>query len=313
MWFKQVKIMQLSERFRYQPQDLAQKLEALAFTPCLPSLPASQGWVAPVNEENAPFVQTINGYMMLCFQIEEKILPASYVQQELLKKVKEIEAQEGRRLRQKEKYALKDELVVTLLPRAFSKLVRIYAYVDPANQWLIFGTNNEKRIEQFRSYFVRSLNEDLQSLPIKSLAGTLTQWLKTQNYSSNFALEKACLLQDPNQQNRIIRCQHQDLLAPSVQAFIKDGCQVKQVALSWQDRIHFVLAEDFSLSGLKYQEELLSEAKDLEAESLQQKFIADFLIMSGSLAALLKDLQGALQIPVEEFQSKKFEPLAKAG
>jgi len=299
MWFKQVTLLQWATSVRYKTEDLLAKLEPLSFSPCLPSLPASQGWVSPVNEENAPLVQNINGYTMLCLQIEEKILPMSYVNQELLKKLKEIETQQGRKLRQKEKFAMKEELVASLLPRAFSKLTRVYGYLDPENNWLVLGTNNEKRIGQFRTLFTRSLNEEVHPLNIKKLGPTLTLWLKNQNYSMNFALEKACLLQDPNQQNRVIRCQHQDLLAPSLQGFIKDGCEVKQLALSWQDRIQFVLTEDFSLSGLKYPEELLSEAKDLEAETLQQKFIADFLIMSATLTSLLKDLHLALHIQAE--------------
>ncbi len=316
MWFKQVTLFQLPDSFRRKTQELAQKLEPLAFSPCLPSLPSSQGWVSPVHEENAPLVQTINGYTMLCLQIEEKILPMSYVNQELLKKLKEIETQQGRKVRQKEKFAMKDELVATLLPRAFTKLTRVYGYLDPENNGLVLGTNNQKRLDQFRTYFTRSLNEETHPLNIKKLGPTLTLWLKTQNYSSNFALEKACLLQDPNQENRLIRCQHQDLLAPSLQGFIKDGCQVKQLALSWQDRIQFVLADDFSLSGLKYQEELISEAKDLEAETLQQKFIADFLIMSGTLSALLKDLRAALRLEQEETGVEgqgKIVPMAKVG
>lgn len=316
MWFKQVSILQLANSFPRQTQELTRKLEALAFAPCLPSLPSSQGWVSPVNEDDAPLAQTINGYTMLCLQIEEKILPMSYVNQELLKKLKEIEKQQGRKVRQKEKFALKDELVATLLPRAFTRLTRVHGYLDPENNWLILGTNNEKRIDQFRTLFARSLGEEAHPLNLKKLGPTLTLWLKNQNFSSSFSLEKACLLQDPNQQNRLIRCQHQDLLAPSLQAFIKDGCQVKQLALSWQDRVRFVLSENFSLSGLKYQEELVSEAKDLEAETLQQKFIADFLIMSGTLNALLKDLRLALRVEANEVEEKragKVLPLVKAG
>ena len=77
-----------------------------------------------------------------------------------------------------------------------------------------------------------------------------------------------------------------------------------------------MLSEDFSLSALKYQEELVSEAKDLEAETAQQKFIADFLIMSGTLSALLKDLCNALHLDAQESgdeRAGKILPMAKAG
>jgi recombination associated protein RdgC len=118
----------------------------------------------------------------------------------------------------------------------------------------------------------------------------MTNWVKTQKYPQEFSVEKACLLQDPNQQNRIIRCQQQDLFAPSIQSIIKDGCEVKQLALSWQDRVGFMIEENLLLRGIQYQEEVLTAVKEIESETEQQQFDANFFIMSQTLTALLQDL-----------------------
>lgn len=88
MWFKQVQLFQLLESApTYKAEDLQQKLEPLRFTSCLPSLFFSAGWVAPFAEEEALLVQAVPGYLLICLQIEEKILPAAVVRQALDEKI----------------------------------------------------------------------------------------------------------------------------------------------------------------------------------------------------------------------------------
>ena len=250
----------------------------------------SAGWVSPIDEEGMPLVEEINGYIMICLQVEEKILPATVVRQELSKRVKEIEKSENRKMRPREKYSLKDEITAALLPRAFSKFTRIYAYIDTKNNWLILGTNNEKKTEKFISMFKKSMEEEIYPFEIKKLSSTLTHWLKHQNYPSSFSIEKSCMLQDPNKENKIIRCQEHDLFASSTQSLIKEGYEAKQLAILWQDRVNIILSDDFSLSGIKFHDDIKSQTEEMEAETENQKFHADFLIMSETLSVLFKDL-----------------------
>jgi recombination associated protein RdgC len=305
MWFKQLQLFKLPKQ-TFSVETITEKLEQLAFTPCLPSFPYSTGWVSPVDEDDAPLVRAVNGYIMVCIQIEEKILPNIVISQELKEKIKQIESGQDRKVRQKEKLSLKDEITFTLLPRAFTKLSRLYAFIDTKNNWLVLGSTSASKNEQFLTLFKRSICEEVQTLDIIKPTAIFTHWLKTQDYPSLFAIENACVLQDPNQQKRVIRCQHQDLFAQSIQALIKDGCEAKQIALSWHDRVKFVLAEDFSLRSIQYEEDILSQAKDI-GETKQQRFDADFLIMTETLTSLLKDL-----LPLFAKEEKKTEAVAIA-
>jgi recombination associated protein RdgC len=290
MWFKQAQLFQLTSSMRYTSTTLIEKLEKLIFQDCLPSMPYSAGWISPVDEEDAPLIQTMNGYVMVCLQIEEKILPPSVVRHEIAKKIKNIEEPENRKVGHKERYALKDEITATLLPRAFSKLTKVYAYIDTKNKWLVLGTANPKKTEQFISSFKKTFGDNIDSFQIKKLSAIMTSWLKHQNYSSSFSIEKSCVLQDANHQGRVIRCKDQDLFASSIQAFIKDGCEIKQLALNWQDRIDFVLIDDLSIQSIGFQDEIIEQVKQMEAGTKQQQFNADFLMMTETLGGLLKDL-----------------------
>lgn len=288
MWFKQVQLYKLP-KINLTIEEMTAKLEQLAFTPCPPSFPYSTGWISPVDEDDAPLIRAVNGNIMVCIQIEEKILPNVVITQELKDKIKEIESGQDRKVRQKEKLSLKDEITFTLLPRAFSRLTRLYAYIDTKNNWLVIGSTSAAKNEQFLTLFKRSICEEIQNIEVIKPTAIFTHWLKTQDYPNTFAIENACVLQDPNQQKRVIRCSHQDLFAQSIQSLIKEGCEAKQIALSWHDRVKFVLAEDFTLRSIQYDEDILTQSKDV-GETKQQRFDADFIIMTETLGSLIKDL-----------------------
>lgn len=290
MWFKQAQLFQLSDSIQYTSDYFTKKMEKLLFQECLPSLPQATGWVPPIDDQDAPLVQSINGYMMICMQIEEKILPSIVIRQELDKKVKQIEKLENKKVSAKEKYALKDDITSMLLLRAFSKLTKIYAYIDTRNHWMVLSIANAKKTEQFLSIFKKTFGDNVHPLEIKKLSTMMTDWLKLKNHSPSFSIEKSCVLQDTNHESRVIRCKEQDLFANSIQSLIKDGCEIKQLALNWQDRIDFVLLDNFSLQSIRFKDEIIAQVKELEAGTKQQQFNADFLIMTESLNGLMKDL-----------------------
>lgn len=289
MWFKQIQVFHLTVPFNSAADTLAEKLELFAFKACLPSFQSALGWVPPIDEEGAPLARGINGCIMFCLQMEEKILPASVVNRYLKDKIKNIEMHEERKLRTKEKFSLKDEIIQTLLPRAFSKYTLIHAYLDTHNGWLIINTGSASRTEQFLAFFKKTFGEVIKKFDLIKTSTILTHWLKHQDHPSNFSVEKTCLLQDPNQQQRVIRCQQQDLFANSIISLIKDGCEVMQIALCWQDRISFVMNENFILRNVHMTDQDTIELND-EIETKHQKFDADFVMMTMMFRDLFRDL-----------------------
>lgn len=293
MWFKQAQIFQLSSLNR-DSEILEKQLALLEFKACLPSFPFSYGWVSPLEQENAPLVHVAHGCMLICMQLEEKILPAVVVRQELQENIKRIEAEQNRKVSSKEKRILKDEIVQTLLPRAFSKLTRIYAYIDIKNTLLIIDTTTVTKIEKFLELFKKSQNDFVYSaLNIQRMSPILTRWLVNQESLAQLSIEKTAVLVDQNQKNRMIRCQQQDLYASGILEFLKDGCEVAQISLNWQDLLNFTLSDELSLKNIKYQDKVLDQAKEHYGESIAQRFDTDFVIMTGLLSqliTLLRDL-----------------------
>lgn len=294
MLIRQAQIFQLIKLNKLL-EDLEEKLEKLEFTPCTPLIPISIGWVPPLEEfndkeESDYFMYKIDNYIILCLKIEEKILPNTVVQQELKDKIKQIELLENRKVSQKEKFILKFQIITKLLPKAFSKFTQIYAYIDLKKEQLILGTINTKKTAQFISLLKKIFPEEIQpSDEVTALSNIMTEWLENQDYPSAFSIEKNCVLQDPTNQMRMIRCQQQDLLSPNIQALVKDGYKIKQIALNWQDQIDFIVTNRLLLNSIRFTDQFLERVKEVDIEPKQQ-FDSNFLIMAEALSSLLEDL-----------------------
>lgn len=303
MWFKQASLFQFSRSPTFNQHQLMETLAPLTFTPCLPSLPSSTGWVSPLEMMDGPLVYGSKRFWMICLQFEEKILPASVIRQAIAEKVIEIENKEARAVRAKEKQSLKDEITQTLLPKAFTKKSRVYGLIDLERQYLVINSNMPAKIERFVSFLKRAIAPlDLKSVDVKKPSSVMTQWLKESDAPDNFTIGQSCMLQDPQQERRVIRCQHQDLLAHSVQLFLKEGCDIAQLALSWKDQLKFVLQSDFSLRSIQFQEAVLALSKADYTETAAQRFDADFVIMTEILSQLFDDLLAEFSVksPVAE-------------
>ncbi len=294
MWFKQIQYFQLKSHFPYQPEYLSHALEALAFEPCLPSFPVGMGFIPPLDKIDAPLVHAADGCLMLCLQVEEKILPSTVVRQALIERIKIIEQTQGRKVPYKEKQALQADIIATLLPRAFSRLKQIYAYVDTKRDCLILNAAHPKEIGYFLNSWKKVLPDHaLQAPELKDLSYVLTHWLAQHSYPQGLEIDKACVLHDPSQQSRTIRCQQQNLSASPIQSLLSDGCQVKQLAMTWQDRVSFNLNNEFLLRGVTFQDKLQAR-ESLDDQTAEQQFDVDFVLMTSAIAELMEDLLAVL-------------------
>ncbi len=291
MWFRNLCIYQLDEPMPYQPDALISRLEDHAFQPCDSHTFVSAGWTSPQNQIGAPLVYAANGMMMICLKIEEKLLPATVVRDEVQKRVTQIEIEQQRKVGKKEKIALKEEIYFSLLPRAFSKTSLIYAYFDTKTDRLLINVPAKTKAEFFISTLRKALGSLKLSFPeVITPSLIMTRWLKNQAPTSELQISDQCLLQNNQQQQGKIRCQNQDLFAESVQTFLKENFSVIQVALTWQEQVSFVLVDDFSLKNIKYLESVKEMAHDAFSETENDRFDASFVIMTGTINALLEYL-----------------------
>jgi recombination associated protein RdgC len=304
MLFKQLQIFKLSDNFSIKASTIEPQMSAMQFKPCPPSFSSNHGWVPPLRVEHGALSHNIGHFVILCAQFEEKILPASVVRKEVDDKVKKIELEEDRKVYSKEKKTMREETTMTLLPKAFSKFSDVYAYIDTKNNLLMLNTIQADKTKTFLSLFKKTFSTDPKSLSLKKISYIMTQWVNTSQWPTGLDIMQQATLQDPNNVKRVLRCQQQNLFSDAMQSFIKDGHQIKELAMSWQDSFEFILTDKLLLKSLRYSDDMLNESQE-EIEGAEQRFDSNFIIMAELLSQALPILMLALVENTVEVESEE--------
>ncbi|MGK2889627.1 MAG: recombination-associated protein RdgC [Candidatus Malihini olakiniferum] len=296
LWFKNIIIYRLNRDIALSTDTLEKQLSEFSFTPYGSQDLSRTGWVSPMGSHSDALTHSVNGQLLLCAHKEEKMLPFQVIKQALQAKIDKLEAEQHRKLKKTEKDTLKDEVLHTLLPRAFSRFSQVWLWIDTVNQLIMVDAASTKKAEDTLAL----LRKTLGSLPVVPLALgnpielTLTEWVRSGDVPTGFTLQDEAELKAILEDGGVIRCKKQDLMSDEIAVHIEKGKVVTKLALDWQGRIQLVLAEDSTLKRLKFADTLRDQNDDIDKEDVAQRFDADFILMTSELSALTTHLVEAL-------------------
>ena len=286
--------------FRFSPavaDDLKRLDEALGehrLRPCGPLEMFTKGFVPPVGRgDEAPLTLAVKHCTWLTVGGEDKLLPAAVVNDELQRKVRKIAEEEGRKVGGRERKRLKEDLLTELLPRAFVRSSRMSAYVDTKHGWLVLDTSSRKSAENALS----QVREALGSFPAVPLAPEegprvlMTDWLANGTLPAGLAFGDEVELRDPaSATGAIAKCRRQDLDAEEVKEHLRNGKQVFQLGLVFDDRMSFVLGEDLIVRKLKFLDVVTEELGDSHPDAAAEAD-ATFTLLTLEVERLLGKLE----------------------
>ncbi len=292
MWFRNLCLYRLTKTFELSPEQLHEQLIQKSFQPCAAIAPFSYGWISPLGRNGKQLTHVANSNIMVCARKEEKVLPPAVIREFVAEKVEAIEQDQGRSLRRKERKEIRNEVLLDLLPRAFTHSSYTYAYLSPHENMLVVDATSATRAEDL----IRHLRETLGSFPVIPLttntapSNVLTGWLSGQNVAPDFIISDQCELRDPKKEGGVVRCSRQDLFADEIQSHLKAGKQVTRLATEWRERLSCILSEDLTIKRLKFLDVVLDAAQEQEAEDEAARFDADFALMTLELSRFIPAL-----------------------
>jgi recombination associated protein RdgC len=293
MWFKNLQIYRLPSPWAMTSEQLETCLAPHAFAPCNSMDMQNQGWDTP--RPNGKLVHTVNRQMLIMLGTEKKLLPAMVINQVSKAKAIEIEDQQGFKPGRKQMREIKEQVTDELTPRAFSIRRDTLAWIDPVNGWLVIDAASPSKADELLKLLLKSVAE----LPLVGLhvalspVTAMTDWLVADEAPSGFTVDQDTELQSTSESKATVRYVRHTLEADDVRRHIAAGKQCTRLALTWSDRISFVLTENLTVKRIAPLD-VIKESADSTAQNDDERFDSDLMLMTGEINRMLSDLVAAL-------------------
>jgi recombination associated protein RdgC len=296
MWFKNLQIYRLPTPWNIDLAKLDEQLARGTFSRCTSHEPISRGWVSP--RKDGALVHASNRQWLIALAVEQRLLPSSVINDEVRERAEKLTEEQGYAPGRKALRELKERVTEELMPRAFTKKRTTFVWVDPQNGWFVVDAGSQGKAEEV----IEHLRFCLDDFPLKPLhtqvspQAAMADWLAGGEAPHGFTIDRDCELKSIGEEKaavRYVRHPLGDEVSGEIKAHLTAGKLPTKLALTWDERISFVLGEKLEIKRLAFLD-LLKEEAERNAERADEQFDADFALMTGELSRFLPQLVEAL-------------------
>lgn len=276
-------------------ETLEEALSECPFNPCANTEPHRVGFVPVIDDGAEKYAHCIDGAIFIRLREQRRQVPAGALREELEKRLSEIQDREERKLGRKEIARLKDELIFSLLPRAFPKTSDTLSIIYPGEGLVVVCTSSFSGAESA----LNALRLALGSLPVNRPAfaapiqSYLTAWLKgDRDLPESFSLGEACEL--TGHEGDLIRCKGFALSGDELAKHFESSREARRLQLVYDESITFTLSSDARFGQLNLSEKLFTSLSDQLVGDRIEDFKSELTLWKITIQRLLGCLLPAL-------------------
>lgn len=287
--FKNLLVYRIGPAWQGDLEQMEQALQAERFQPCGATQALSAGWIEPRGVAHAPLIEDVGGHWLLKLQIEQRVLPGAVVRRRVDELAERIEQETGRKPGKKVKNELKEQVTQELLPRAFTKQGGVRVWIHPAQRLLMVDAGSIKRADDVITLLVKCLPDLVVQLlqTAETPAACMAAWLMDGVPPAGFSIDRETELKSEDQMKSVVRYARHALDTEEVRQHLSAGKRPTKLALSWRDRVSFVLSDTLAIKKIAFLD-LVFEGRD--KPSKDEAFDADAALATLELSQLLPEL-----------------------
>jgi len=299
MWFKNLVIYRLPSDFSLSAAELEDRLARRRLRECGSLEMFNRGWMPPAGAtaEDQRLVHTVNRQHLIALGVNQKLLPGSIIKQETQERTKALEHEQGHPIGRRQLREIKERVTTELRARALTRRKAMRAWIDTENGFFVVDSTSIPRAEEL----VETLRDTLDSfaaVPLdteRSPQSAMGGWLAIDAAPARFVIDQDLELQAVDKTKATIRYVRHPLEAKEIKAHLSSGKFVTRLGLTWNDRVAFVLTDKLQIKRIEFLEVAEDRQSDQTEEiSAEEKFAADFALMTGELSNLIRDVCDAL-------------------
>jgi len=249
----------------------------------------SSGFVPVANDGRLAMQQPSIDAVLLQLGTEERVIPAATLNAAIRERIEAYREKMGRTPGKRTRDQLKDEVLQELLPRAFVKPGRCYAYLDLSAGLLVVDSASDKPGELICGKLRDALGSFATEPVIAegSVSGVLTGWLIGKHPSSTpfqigehgFTLGDDVELKDPLDPRAVVKVRKHDLGLDEIREHARQGKRVTAMGLVFDGRVSFTLDESLKLRKIKFTDVVTESLTDVSFTDAQMLLEAQFALM----------------------------------
>lgn len=263
-----------------------------AFTPCGATQQQSTGWITPRGIEHGAFVEVVDGQWIMKFMTEQRVVPGAVLSRRVDELAEQLEQAAGRKPGKKIRNELKEQALLELLPMAFTKQAATTVWINPEARLLIVGAPSLSKANDIASAFVKTVSGSIALHQIHtnaSPASCMAAWLTDGIPPEGFTIDRECELKSCDEQKSVVRYGRHRLDTEEVRQHILTGKVPTKLAMTWRNRISFVLADSMIIKKISLLDVFMEGTKNGD-----EAFDADVAIFTGEVRQLIPELLDAL-------------------
>lgn len=296
---KNIHVLSFTKAFTATKEELTAALQELTFRSTMSTELSTIGFYGSLGKGSELVTQSGDN-LLFCVRKEEKILPAPYIKELTEIAIDEFIDAMMHEPSKKEREQIKEDVVFSLLPQAFTRTKDIHAYINPKLNTIVIDSSSKNAAEELTALLRKALGAlPLTSIsPEKDVTDTMTEWLdfsgddkyyfESLQLSTKFSLGRDAHFESLGEDSAKGIVKNEDLTGLEVKAHLEAGQYVTKIELEYKDSITFMLHDDLSVKRIRFSPEFFSENGDYEDE--QDRKRADFRLMSDELNNMITDL-----------------------
>jgi len=188
------------------------------------SIPGKIGFGWQLMRDDNPVITVGSNHLIVCDK-QEKLLPASVINQELKRRIAQIETEQGYKVGKKMKRDLKEQITEELYVKAFTVSKFYNVWINTDHDLMCIETTSESVADNVMSQLIKDLDWRGNRFVTNRPADFLMRQLILSDDSSvgNFSLGASCVLQDRDENGKKITYENESLNSGVVSNYVMEG------------------------------------------------------------------------------------------